>query len=99
MSEKSKETTKLREGFKLRKVVGLKERPKKEKVIMKRNNQTKQNQTKTVCSIVAGLGTYTDGHKRIRATALEVFEAASRGFSCVQRMPKGKAERDAWKEP
>lgn len=99
MSEKSKETTKLRGGFKLTKVVGLKERPKKEKVVMQRNTQRKQKETNTVYSIVAGLGTYTDGHKGIRATALEEFEAASRGFSCVQRMPKGKAQRDAWKEP
>lgn len=99
MFEKSKETTKLRGGFKLTKVVGLKERPKKEKVVMQRNTQTKQKETNTVYSIVAGLGTYTNGHKRTRATALEEFEAASRGFSCVQRMPKGKAQRDAWKEP
>lgn len=92
MSEKSKETRKLRGGIKVTKVVGLKERRKKEKVIMQRNNQTKQNETKPVYCIVAGLGTYSDGHKQTRATALEEFEAASRGFSSVQRMPKGKAQ-------
>lgn len=63
MSEKSKETTKLRGGFKVTKVVGLKERPKKEKVVMQRNTQRKQKETNTVYSIVAGLGTYTDGQK------------------------------------
>jgi len=65
---------------------------------MKRNSQTKQNQAKPVFSIVAGLGTYTDGHKRTRATALEDSEAATQGFSSVQRMPKGKAPGDTWQK-
>lgn len=41
MSDRSKEITKVGGRFKLTKQVGLKERPKKAKVIRKRNIQTK----------------------------------------------------------
>ena len=91
MSEKSKGTIKVRGGFKLTKRVELEERPKKENVIRKANKQNQMKQGKNGYSVVAGLGTYTDGHKRTRATALKESEAATQDLSSVQRMPEGKA--------
>ena len=60
---KKQRNNKTKRRFKVTKVVGLKERPKKEKIVMQRNTQRKHKETNTVYSFVAGLGTYTDGQK------------------------------------